>query len=217
MIFLLSLLLIICIWFLMRKTIQKYFNLKLNDKVRKIMSLFILLLGALCVLFYLKYDSKGYDYGLGCTFCNKTIPYNLKPQVDRYSSFYLLDEDDFELVGSGFRFYGSSFKIKNFLGYGYNDTSVLLKCTDSLNNLKYLKSYETGYKSNKGNATISFKDIENSEYNQIRDNYQWFEIDEEKANRIKFMKFIFIIGILLSLFFIVRYLFRLLRNNKVAH
>ena len=33
-----------------------------------------------------------------------------------------------------------SFRIKNFLGYAYNDTSVLLKCTDSLNNIKYLVS-----------------------------------------------------------------------------
>lgn len=204
MVFLLLLLLAICIWLLARKTICKHFNLNINSKVRKIIAFFFVLLGVLSVLFYLKYDSKGYDYGLGCTFCNKTMPYNLKPQTDRYYSFVLLDEDDFELTGSGFRHRQSSFKIKNFLGYGYNDTSVLLKCTDSLNNLKYLISYETGYKSNKGNPAISFKDIENSEYNQIKGNYQWIEIDEEKANTIRFMKFIFIIGALFSLFFIVR-------------
>ncbi|WP_158963820.1 hypothetical protein [Myroides fluvii] len=171
------------------------------------------------VLFYLSYDIKGYNYGLGCNFCNKNMPYGLIPKInsDYPREFVLLDEEDFELTGKGFRHRQSSFKINKFLGYGYNDISVLLKCTDSLNNVKYLKSYETGYKSNKGNSTISFKDIENSEYNQIRDNYLWIEIDEEKANKIKFLKFIFIIGTLLSLFFAVRNLFRLLRINKATH
>ena len=177
-----------------------------------------LLLGAsfiLCTLLYLKYDNKGSDYGFGCIFCEERMPYGLTPQIDRYYSFYLLDEDGFELTGSGFRHGQSSFKIKNFLGYGYNDSSVLLKCTDSLNNIKYLVSYETGYKSDKGNPTISFKDIDNSEYSQIKDDYQWVEIDEEQANTIRFMKFLFIVGALLSLFFIVRKLL-MLRNSKTS-
>lgn len=169
------------------------------------------------VLLHLNYDSKGYRYGLECSFCNKNMPYGLTPKQnsDYPQSFYLLDEDDFELTGIGFRHRQSSFKIKNFLGYGYNDTSVLLKCTDSLNNIKYLVSYETGYKSKKGNPSISFKDIDNNEYIQIKDSYQWIEIDEGKANTIRFMKFLFIVGALLSLFFIVRKLLRL-RNNKAT-
>ena len=89
-------------------------------------------------------------------------------------------------MGIGFRYKQSSFRIKNFLGYAYNDTSVLLKCTDSLNNIKYLVSYETGYNRNKGHPDISFKDIDNDEYNKIKDNYQCIEIDEEKANTIRF-------------------------------
>lgn len=101
-----------------------------------------------------------------------------------------------------------SFRIKNFLGYAYNDTSVLLKCTDSLNNIKYLVSYETGYNRNKGHSDISFKDIDNDEYNKIKDNYQCIEIDEEKANTIRFIKFLYIVGILLLLFIIVRKLLR---------
>lgn len=163
------------------------------------------------VLLYLSYDNKGYSYGLECSFCNKNMPYGLTPKInsDYPQSFVLLDEDGFELTGNGFRHRQSSFKIKNFLGYGYNDTSVLLKCTDSLNNIKYLVSYETGYKSEKGNPVISFKDIDNNEYIQIKDSYQWIEIDEEKANTIRFMKFLFIVGALISLFFIVRKLLRL--------
>lgn len=170
------------------------------------------------ILLYLRYDSKGYSYGLECSFCDKNIPYGLTPKInsDYTQSFVLLDEDHFELTGSGFRHKQSSFKIKNFLGYGYNETSVLLKCTDSLNNIKYLVSYETGYKSEKGNPIISFKDINNSEYSKIKDSYQWVEIDEEERNTVRFMKYIFIVGALLSLFFIVRKLFKS-RNNKATH
>ncbi|MCC5922109.1 MAG: hypothetical protein JJU23_15640 [Cyclobacteriaceae bacterium] len=171
------------------------------------------------ILLYLSYDNKGYRYGLECSFCNKDMPYGLTPKInsDYPQNFVILDEDGFELTGSGFRHRQSSFKIKNFLGYGYNDKSVLLKCTDSLNNIKYLVSYETGYKSNEGNPSISFKDIDNSEYIQIKDNYQWVEIDEEKANSAKFIKFMFVVGALLSLFFIVKNLFKLLRINKATH
>lgn len=93
------------------------------------------------VLLYIIYDRTGYHYGLECSFCNKNMPYGLTPKInsDYPQSFVLLDEDGFELTGSGFRHRQSSFKIKNFLGYGYNDTSVLLKCTDSLNS-RSLKS-----------------------------------------------------------------------------
>jgi hypothetical protein len=169
------------------------------------------------VLLYFRYDNTGYHYGLECSFCNKNMPYGLTPKIkfDYLQSLVLLDEDGFELTGIGFRHRQSSFKIKNFLGYGYNDTSVLLKCTDSLNNIKYLVSYETGFKSDKGNPAISFKDIYNDEYSQIKDNYQWIEIDEEKAITIRFMKFLFIVGGLLTLFFIVRKLLRL-RNSKAT-
>lgn len=167
-------------------------------------------------LFYLDYDNKGYNFGLECVFCNKNMPYELTPKInsDFPQEFVLIDDDGFNLTGSGFRHRQSSFKIKSFLGYGYKNASVLLKCTDSLNNVKYLLSYETGYKSKNGNPAISFKDIEDSEYNQIKDTYQWIEIDEKRANSIRFMKFIFIIGVLLSLFFIVKYLSRLSRKTK---
>ena len=138
------------------------------------------------VLLYLRYDKTGYYYGVECSFCNKNMPYGLTPKInfDYPQSFCLLDEDGFELVGIGFRYKQSSFRIKNFLGYAYNDTSVLLKCTDSLNNIKYLVSYETGYNRNKGHPDISFKDIDNDEYNKIKDNYQCIEIDEEKAKAL---------------------------------
>jgi len=208
MYFLLLILLIICVWLLARKAIYKFFNFNINDKVEKIITVFFVVFGIFCSLFYLKYDSKSYDYGFDCTFCNKKLPYNLKPQTDRYYSFNLLDEDGFELVGKGFRYETTDFTIKDFLAYGYNDTSVIVKCTDSLNNIKYLTSYKTGYKSKKDNPEISFKDLSNNDFEQIKPNYQWVEIGEEKASNISRMEFLFMVGTLLSLFFTIRKLFK---------
>lgn len=213
MTFLLLLLLTMCIWLLTRKTICKHFNLNINSRVRKVIAFFFVLLGALCILFYLKYDSKSYDYGFGCTFCNKTMPYNLKPQTDRYYSFVLLDEDDFELTGSGFRHRQSNFEIKDFLGYGYNDTSVIAKVTDSLNNIKYLASYETKYKNKKGNPEISFRDIDDTYFEQVKDNYQWVELDEEKAGKIRLYKTLSFVGAVVSFIFLISTILR----RKAAH
>lgn len=171
-----------------------------------------------CVILYLRYDDKGYNYGLGCNFCNKTMLNKLVPKYNSHypQNFVLLDEDGFELVGKGFRYETTNFKIKDFLAYGYNDTSVLVKCTDSLNTIKYLVSYETGYKSKKGNLEISFKDLNNKDFEQVKDKYQWFEIDEEKENTVSFMKFIFMIGALLSLSMLLIKLFKL-RKAKATY
>ena len=69
------------------------------------------------VLLYLRYDKTGYYYGVECNFCNKNMPYGLTPKInfDYPQNFCLLDEDGFELVGIGFRYKQSSFRIKNFL------------------------------------------------------------------------------------------------------
>ncbi len=172
---------------------------------------------AIFALLYLVYDSEGYEYGLGCNFCGKKMPYHLNPIF--YSgypqSFHLKDKEDFELVGIGFSYNKSSFKIKDFLAYGYNDTSVVVKCTDSLNDIKYLTSYETGYKSKKGNPEISFKDLSNSDFEQVKDKYQWFDVDKEKGYAVDRNKFLSMLGALLSLVFVVWRLFKL-RSNKAT-
>ena len=50
---------------------------------------------AIFVLLYLIYDSKGYEYGLGCDLCKKEMPYGLKPifYSEYPQRFYLLDKD----------------------------------------------------------------------------------------------------------------------------
>lgn len=169
------------------------------------------------VVLYFNYDKKGYLYGYGCDFCNENLPYDLEPKFNpEYpQTFYLLDEDKFELIGIGFRFYGSSFKIKSLLAYGYNDTSMIVKCTDSLNTIKYLTSYVTEYKSKKGNHIISFKNIDDSYFEQVKNKYQWVEIDEEKANTVWLLKYIFLVGALLSLFFFIIKTLRLKKSRAM--
>lgn len=168
-----------------------------------------------CSLLYIKYDKEGYHYGIECSFCNEKIPYNLKPHDGGQFSFTLKDEDDFELVGIGFSYSENSFKIKDFLAYGYNDTSVVVKCTDSLNTIRYLTSYETGYKSKKGNPEISFKDLPNNDFEQVKDKYQWFEVNKEKYYAVDKNKFLSMLGVLLSLIFVVWRLFKL-RSKKAT-
>jgi hypothetical protein len=157
----------------------------------------------LCALLYVKYDNEGYHYGLGCHFCKEQMPYSVKPYDGPQFSFVLKDENDFELVGIGFRYRKNSFKIKDFLAYGYNDTSIVAKCTDSLNTMRYLISYETGYRSKKGNPEISFKDLDNSDFERVRDKYQWFDVDEKKADVLNSNKSISILGFFLSLALVV--------------
>ncbi|MBK7341201.1 MAG: hypothetical protein IPJ64_00505 [Saprospiraceae bacterium] len=169
------------------------------------------------VFCFIKYDSKRFDYGWKCDFCNKKLPYNLvhKFYDDYPQNFVLFDEDDFELVGIGFKYYASNFKIKDFLAYGYNDTSVVVKFTDSLNTIRYLTSYETKYKSKKGNPEISFKDLSNSDFEKVKDKYNWIVFSHEEAQKVTFKRFLSFIGTLLSLVFIVWRLFKL-RSNKAT-
>lgn len=176
----------------------------------------IILLGivcSICILYYLKYDSKQYYYGWDCAFCNKTLPYNLDPNDYYDRSFTLMDDDGFELVGIGFKYRRSDFKIKNILGYGYNDTSIVAKVTDSLNNIKYLSSYETKYKNNKGNPEISFEDMSKTKFEQVKKIYNWVDLNEEELIKTRRYKTLSLTGAIISLLLL---LWQLIRKRKVT-
>ena len=119
----------------------------------------------------------------------------------------MLDEEGFELVGTGFRYETTNFVVKDFLAYGYNDISVVIKCTDSLKKARYLISYETGYRNNKGNPEISFKDLNSTNFEQIKNNYYWVDMNSENRDKIRLYKNLFFIAALVSLFLVVRKLF----------
>jgi hypothetical protein len=147
----------------------------------------------ICVIFYLFYDNKSYDYGLGCTFCLKEMPYGMKPHIASGFSFTLRDDDNFELVGIGFGYETTNFRIKDFLSYGYNDTSILAEVTDNMGDIRYLVSYETGYLSTNGKPKISFQELSDSGFRQVKNEYKWIRVDKlgsESVQRNKFISFL---------------------------
>ena len=178
------------------------------------------ILGCCCLVFallYVKYDRQGGAYGLDCYFCNNNLPYGITARCysDYPPRFYLVDDDDFELLGSGFRYYRNSFIIKNLLSYGYNDTSIIAKCTDSLNNIKYLISYVTEYKSKNGKPEISFQDLDYTCFQKISTNYLWYNVDNKQIKNIMNKKEVFLILCLLSMFlFIISLDYTFRHKNK---
>jgi hypothetical protein len=140
----------------------------------------------------------------------------LKPHNGEGFSFTLNDEEGFELVGIGFRYRLSEFKIKDILAYGYNDTSMIVKCADSINIIHYIMSYQTGYKNKKGNPEISFKDISYEKFEQLKDNYRWVAIEDEKINEISRMKSLLMLGALLSFSIIIIILFKVVRSKAIV-
>lgn len=181
----------------------------------KVFSLIILCLSfCFSIFLFLRYDSERFEYGWECDFCNKSIPFGLK--VKEYNTSYvLLDEDEFEVVGIGFRYETTDFKIKNFLAFGYNDASVVIKCTDSLNTIKYLSSFETKYKSKNGNPVLSFKDLSNNDFEHVKEKYSWVVFNHKEAQSVTFKRFLAALGALISLIFIVWRIFKL-RNKKTT-
>ena len=137
----------------------------------------------------------------------------MKPKFDIYnlSTFGLLDEDDFTLVRSGVK-YNTEFVVKDFLGYGYNDSSIVLKVTDSLNNIKYVSSYENVYKSMLGNPKISFEDLSEPKFQQVKSTYTWMDLDEEKGRTLMDHRAFSFEGMVLALIFLIRLL---IKNRRV--
>lgn len=166
-----------------------------------------------CTLFFLINDKKRVDYGYSSMFFNANIPFQVQPKYNHEypQSFVLLDSDSFELVGRGFRYEHSSFKIKDFLGYGYNDTSIILMCTDELNNVKYLSSYIKESSSEDESIGISFTDLSENDLKQSIANYDWVDLLDGEIEKITFYRIISCVGVVLSLFLLI---WRVARKNN---
>jgi hypothetical protein len=147
---------------------------------------------------FLKFDKERSEYGLPSVFYSRQMPYGLSVSKESYSSYALLDEDGYELAGIGFRYGMTDFKMKDLLACAYNDSSVVLKCTDDSDSIRFLSSYETGYKSKKGNPEISFMDFKNYNLAQIDKDYNWIIFDEEKANKASSFRLLSLIGVVFS-------------------
>lgn len=202
---------VFCLLVSFRTQLAKIFNLKINHRLELFIIVFLIILYLITFISsYIKYDKQLYYYGRGCAFGQSDLPYHMKPkfETDYPSIFVLLDDDDFELVGRGFRYRRTDFVIKDFLEYGYNDSSIIVKVTDSLNNIKYLSSYETVNKSTHGNTEISFEDLSEPKFQQVKSTYTWMDLDEEKERTLMDHRALSFIGIVLALILLIRLLIK---------
>jgi len=172
----------------------------------------MLLLFLMSIVNYLIWDNIGYKYGVGSLSFGTSIPYGSKP--DYTGSFQLIDDDGFEFVGSGFRYRKTNFTIDNFLAYGYNDTSIIVKCTDSLDDLRYLISYETKYKYKSGIPEIGFYEIPEDVYLKKKKYYKWVVLDSSHVLTITRIRAFSFLGALVFGFLFLRYWVRERRKQK---
>lgn len=181
---------------------------------RKVKCLILLAVSSIILItLYIKYDAKGYEYGWGCNLCSKQMPYGVSPYTESmYLSFMLVDGDGDPLIDKGIRLYTFGFTINKFLSYGYSDTSIVVQCTDSIGRIRYLTSYVDQKPSNN---RIDFREVDKMYIDNFFKNYQWFQINEEEANMIRFLKFIFLVGTIVVLSFLVRCVYNLGIERKI--
>lgn len=127
---------------------------------------------------YLTIDNKNFINQSSFYHHKRKMPFGIYP-VNHYEypqHFDLIDDEGFEIMGSGFRYSEMDFTIKKILAYGFNDTSIIIECTDSLNKIRFVRSYKTGFTTNKGNPEISFREINTSSFFLDKQNYHWNEV-----------------------------------------
>jgi len=134
------------------------------------------------------------------------MPYDIEPKfIFEYPQrFVLTDDNNIALIGRGFRYKGTTFKIKSIEGYGYTNGSILVKCTDGLDSIKYLISYETTFKKSSG---ISFKELSEIDFRKIKESYKWTDLDQKKAQQLFRRKLSLFAGALVSLILLLWQLF----------
>ena len=191
----------ICLVF--RRPMHKYSLFKIRERYRIFIMILCAIWGIVNISYYLKYDKIGYYYGCGSVFYNTNLPFNIKPSVNYFHSLTLLDEDNFELVDSGF-FY-TDFMINKFDAYGYNTKSLIISVKDSLNHARYMMAYKA-----KGKDNISFRNLNAYEYKSLNINYQWVMNDKEYHFKIESIKFYCLAGTILAIMF----MWHLWRLNK---
>ena len=186
---------------------HKYFLFKIRERYRIFIMLLCVICGIVSTSYYFKYDKIGSYYGCGSIFYNTNLPFNIKPGVNYFHSLILFDEDNFELVDSGF--YYTDFMIKKFDADGYNTKSLILSVKYSLNRPRYMMAYKS-----KGKDNISFRNMDAYEYKSLNNNYQWVMNDKEYLFKIESIKFYCLVGTILPIIF-MWYLLRLIRKKVI--
>lgn len=151
---------------------------KNRNNTYKIFS-FLLFIFLIFYLFdYLTIDNNNFNYRSSFYQHKCKMPFGISPvnHSEYPQHFDLIDDEGFEIIGNGFRYEQCDFTIKRILAYGFNDTSIIVECTDTLNKIRFLSSFKTGYQSKKGNPEISFKELKNSSFILHKIDYQWHEV-----------------------------------------
>jgi hypothetical protein len=127
---------------------------------------------------YLTIDNKNFINQSSFYHHKRKMPFGIYP-VNHYEypqHFDLIDDDGYEIIGNGFRYEQCDFTIKQIWAYGFNDTSIIVKCSDSLNKIRFLSSFKTGNQSKKGNPEISFREQKHNPCILHNNTYQWYEV-----------------------------------------
>ncbi len=130
---------------------------------------------------YLTIDTKNFINQSSFYHDKRKMPFGISPvyHYEYPQHFDLIGDDGFEIIGNGFRYEQCDFTIKRILAYGFNDTSIVVKCSDSLNKIRFLSSFKTGIQSKKGNPEISFREQKHNPFILHNNGYQWYEVDKK--------------------------------------
>ena len=172
----------------------------------------MLLLFLLNFVNYLIWDNIGYKYGVGSLSFGTSIPYGVFPVYS--GSFQLAEGDGFYIIGPGFKYREMDFNIYDILGYGYNDSSIVVKCTDSLKNLHYLMTCETEYMLESGIPSLSFQEIPEDVYLKKKKYYKWVVLDDSYVLTITRIKAFSFLGSVVFGFLLLQYWVRKRRKQK---
>jgi hypothetical protein len=115
-----------------------------------------------CCFYY--YESKCFYFGRNLVFILNKLPCDVTTKSNSYDDFSLLDSDGYDIVGKGFRYETTDFLTDSIISYGFDDSSIIIICTDSFKFLRHLISYETGNRNINGSIEISFKEISKGDF-----------------------------------------------------
>lgn len=150
--------------------------------MKRVILLILFILFVFFSAFYVKLDKEAGICGLSSFFGKNQLPYGICSKTESCPpNFLLIDPDGYEMLGIGFGILGSDFIINDLLSFGYNDTSIIVKCQDSAKNIRYLISYKTNNKYKNGIHEIYFFSINDNNIGESENKYKykWFDISTQ--------------------------------------
>ncbi len=163
-----------------------------------IISTLVTLVAAYAVL-----DFISYDYGLSCYDYNKHLPYKLKPTTASNLSFTINDEEGFPVIGIGFKYRTVDFEVCDILSYGYNDTCVIVECSDCTGVKRYLTTAAVPIGDVLEEYPFIFREINSIEKQKSDQQYKWFMISSIHDYNFELYKKYVVFAFLLTMMLLV--------------